>query len=145
MSSAVKELEEIATQIYEQLNTGKIPEMAVPTRSKNNIIFDEKAKVWKYGKSETTRTAKKLDGAYMLLRTTYLLDFIREMSTQSKSSTLRELYYISEAWDLGKFHAQDESNKLIEDLEIVTHFQSCLLYTSPSPRDRVRSRMPSSA
>ena len=64
MSSAVKELEEIATQIYEQLNTGKIPEMAVPTRSKNNIIFDEKAKVWKYGKSETTRTAKKLDGAY---------------------------------------------------------------------------------
>ena len=123
MSSAVKELEEIATQIYEQLNTGKIPEMAVPTRSKNNIIFDEKAKVWKYGKSETTRTAKKLDGAYMLLRTTYLLDFIREMSTQSKSSTLRELYYISEAWDLGKFHAQDESNKLIEDLEIVTHFQ----------------------
>ena len=55
----------------------------------------------------------------MLLRTTYLLDFIREMSTQSKSSTLRELYYISEAWDLGKFHAQDESNKLIEDLEIL--------------------------
>ena len=123
MASAVTELEEIAAQIYEQLSTGKIPEMAVPTRSKNNIIFDEKAKVWKYGNSETTRTAKKLDGAYMLLRTTYLLDFIREMSTQSKSSTLRELYYISEAWDLGKFHAQDESNKLIEDLEIVTHFQ----------------------
>ena len=26
-----------------------------------------------------------------------------------------------------------------------TMFQSCLLYTSPSPRDRTRSRMPSSA
>ena len=25
------------------------------------------------------------------------------------------------------------------------HFKSCLLYTSPSPRDRTRSRMPSSA
>ena len=24
-------------------------------------------------------------------------------------------------------------------------FQACLLYTSPSPRDRTRSRMPSSA
>ena len=24
-------------------------------------------------------------------------------------------------------------------------FRSCLLYTSPSPRDRIRSRMPSSA
>ena len=25
------------------------------------------------------------------------------------------------------------------------HFERCLLYTSPSPRDRTRSRMPSSA
>ena len=44
MPSAVTELEEIATRIYEQLNTGKIPEMSIPTRSKNNIIFDEKSK-----------------------------------------------------------------------------------------------------
>ena len=29
--------------------------------------------------------------------------------------------------------------------ESVTRFKSCLLYTSPSPRDRTRSRMPSSA
>ena len=28
---------------------------------------------------------------------------------------------------------------------IMTHSISCLLYTSPSPRDRTRSRMPSSA
>ena len=26
-----------------------------------------------------------------------------------------------------------------------THHRDCLLYTSPSPRDRTRSRMPSSA
>ena len=28
---------------------------------------------------------------------------------------------------------------------VATNFQTCLLYTSPSPRDRTRSRMPSSA
>jgi len=28
---------------------------------------------------------------------------------------------------------------------ISQHLQTCLLYTSPSPRDRTRSRMPSSA
>ena len=28
---------------------------------------------------------------------------------------------------------------------LLEHFQACLLYTSPSPRDRTRSRMPSSA
>ena len=30
-------------------------------------------------------------------------------------------------------------------LALTGHFVSCLLYTSPSPRDRTRSRMPSSA
>ena len=29
--------------------------------------------------------------------------------------------------------------------EFTGHYQSCLLYTSPSPRDRQKSRMPSSA
>ena len=32
-----------------------------------------------------------------------------------------------------------------EETDILDQFQSCLLYTSPSPRDRTRSRMPSSA
>ena len=35
-------------------------------------------------------------------------------------------------------------NKLIENGFELQHL-SCLLYTSPSPRDRTRSRMPSSA
>ena len=33
----------------------------------------------------------------------------------------------------------------MERLEIHRKIQGCLLYTSPSPRDRTRSRMPSSA
>ena len=36
---------------------------------------------------------------------------------------------------------KDEIEKYFCNLEL----QPCLLYTSPSPRDRVRSRMPSSA
>ncbi|HLB68805.1 MAG TPA: DNA topoisomerase IV subunit A, partial [Thermoplasmata archaeon] len=55
-----------------------------------------------------------------LLRTMYVLDFIRDMIQHSKSSTLREMYYISEGWDLAKFHSQDESNLLAEDLEVIT-------------------------
>ena len=36
-------------------------------------------------------------------------------------------------------------NKLIQNNWVVVWRNSCLLYTSPSPRDRTRSRMPSSA
>ena len=34
---------------------------------------------------------------------------------------------------------------LDKHMAIVNHLKTCLLYTSPSPRDRTRSRMPSSA
>ena len=34
---------------------------------------------------------------------------------------------------------------LLELAETITDYQACLLYTSPSPRDRQKSRMPSSA
>ena len=36
-------------------------------------------------------------------------------------------------------------NELREKIEELRELNSCLLYTSPSPRDRTRSRMPSSA
>src|SRR5207248_11434201 len=66
------------------------------------------------------RSAKKLKGALMLLRTMHVLEFIRDMIRDSKPSTLREMYYISEGWDIAKFHAQEESNLLAEDLEVIT-------------------------
>jgi hypothetical protein len=39
--------------------------------------IDDRYNVWKYGKNSTERTAKSLDGAYMLLRTMYMADFIK--------------------------------------------------------------------
>ena len=39
-------------------------------------------------------------------------------------------------WDIAKSGEETLEN---------TELQTCLLYTSPSPRDRTRSRMPSSA
>ncbi len=117
---ALKKLYTIAEEIYTDLANGEIPKMQLAARRKNNIVFNPKLGVWKYGDAKITRSAKKLDGAYMLLRTLYVMEFIKEMIRDKKSSTLRELYYISEGWGLAKFHSQDESNKLAEDLEIIT-------------------------
>jgi DNA topoisomerase VI subunit A len=109
----------LAEQIYHQLDEGEIPRMRLPLRTKQNLSFQTREGVWRLGKSMGTRSARKLDGALMLLRTFYLVDFINEMARDRKTSTLRELYYISEAWEDAKFHSEDESNLLIEDLEVM--------------------------
>ncbi len=119
-NDAVKSLEDIAERFYDQLEKGEIPEMKISTRSKNNIVFNKKMGVWKYGRSKSSRSAKKLKGARMILRTLYMMDFIRDMIGDEKSSTLREMYYISEGWDKAKFGDQSESDRLAEDMEIVT-------------------------
>ena len=110
---------ELASQIYAQLTKGEVPRMRLPLRTKQNIQFQLKEGVWRLGRSSGTRSARKLDGALMLLRTFYLVDFIHEMARDRKTSTLRELYYISEQWKDAKFHSEDESNLLIEDLEVL--------------------------
>ena len=110
---------DLAAQIYGQLANGEIPRMPLPLRTKQNTAFQAREGVWKLGRALGTRSARKLDGALMLLRTFYLVDFINEMARDQKTSTLRELYYISEGWEEGKFHSEDESNLLIEDLEVL--------------------------
>lgn len=117
---AIKAMDGIAGDIYRSLEKGNIPELQLASRNKGNIVFDDEKAVWKYGAGMTTRSAMKTDGAYMLLRTMYMTDFIKEMVAGDKSSTLREMYYISEGWELGKFHQQAESDLLAEDLEVMT-------------------------
>jgi DNA topoisomerase-6 subunit A len=119
-ATATASLDGIADTIYKHLKSASIPEVQLSSRNKSNIVLDERSRVWKYGHEMTTRSAKSLDGAYMLLRTMFLTDFIKQMVVENKSSTLREMYYISEGWDLAKFHSQDESDMLAEDLEVMT-------------------------
>ena len=55
--------------------------------------------------------------------------------------------YVAKIGDDHKFPINKfgELAKYLIDQKIVKNFYNCLLYTSPSPRDRQKSRMPSSA
>ena len=56
-------------------------------------------------------------------------------ATYDGSGDLIKIEYIPSKRDKG----------IIDTVKTRTLYYSCLLYTSPSPRDRTRSRMPSSA
>jgi len=110
----------VVEEMYDKLDRGEAPTMTLPVRTKKNIQFDKRLGVYKYGRKRSVRNATDLGSAKQLLRTLHMVEFIEEMIDTSKSSTLREMYYISEGWGHGKFNTQNESNNLAEDLEIVT-------------------------
>ncbi|MDS0298885.1 DNA topoisomerase IV subunit A [Halogeometricum sp. S1BR25-6] len=120
---AQERLINLAAEFYDQFASGDIPHMDIPTRTKSNIVFDEESKVWVYGDRKSTRSANSVRGARKLLKAAYAIEFLVNQLEENRSSTLRELYYLSESWDNeeAQFNDQSESNQLIEDLEIVSH------------------------
>ncbi|WP_254534810.1 DNA topoisomerase IV subunit A [Halomarina litorea] len=119
---ARERLIDLAAEFYDQFAGGEVPYMQVPTRTKSNIEYDEDQGVWVYGDRHSTRSANSVAGAQKLLKAIYVIDFLQNQLNEGRSSTLRELYYLSESWDLdaAQFNDQDESNQLVEDLEIVS-------------------------
>jgi DNA topoisomerase-6 subunit A len=121
----------IALEWYNEMQGGEIPYIRLPTRTKANIEYDSGSEVWKYGDRESLRAATSEKGALHLLKMAYVIGFIKQQLAENRSSTLRELYYISEGWKRAKFGAQDESNLLIEDLEIITDLQREAFHLRP--------------
>jgi len=113
----------IIETIYDQFAREQIPQLLIPTRTKSNIEFNEDSEVWVYGDRESARSCKTVRGAYSLLKSSYTIEFLKKQLDENRSSTLRELYYISEGWKLAKFREQPESDRMIEDLEIITELQ----------------------
>jgi DNA topoisomerase-6 subunit A len=120
--SSIARLTETAKGWVDQFNDGETPKITLPTRTKSNIVFDEDSRVWVLGEKTSSQTANTVKGAKKLLKKAYAAEFVKNQLAESKSSTLRELYYISESWDNkhAKFSDQDESNQTIEDLEVYT-------------------------
>lgn len=118
----LKQLRELARDLQSQIQNGNIPEVEKPTRTKSNIILDKDDDVWVFGDRTSTRSANSVDGAKKLLRLVYTLEFLVQQLEEGRSSTLRELYYLSESWDNNdaQFNDQDESNQIIEELETIT-------------------------
>ncbi|WNY25099.1 DNA topoisomerase 6 subunit A [Methanolapillus millepedarum] len=125
-------LVQLAGAFYDQFTSGVIPHVLMPSRTKRNLEYSDSSEVWVYGDIESERSAKTVKGAHQLLKTVYVSDFVvSEHLKNNRGSTLRELYYISEGWGPAKFGAQTESDRLIEDLEIITGAQREFFHIRP--------------
>ena len=82
-------------------------------------------------------------GAFFILLGFYLSPVVKE--AKYKNQCIK----YSTKGALTKFNKDDIRETLLEEtglnIEELAKIEGCLLYTSPSPRDRTRSRMPSSA
>src|SRR5664280_1954519 len=123
---------------------------------KNDFVDDFKRYyVHLLGRDENCRAPYYAGEALSLAIRDRLMERWKVTHKTYKNNDCRRGYYLSMEFLMGRtlsnamlnLGVTDTATQAMYDLgiEIEELISSCLLYTSPSPRDRTRSRMPSSA
>jgi DNA topoisomerase-6 subunit A len=114
-------LENLGTKIYNQLDTGYFPSVEMPSRSTENIHYDPQLRQFILGERKVRRSARNIRHVKPFTQLTWAAEFSHELTSQRKTSTLRDVYYSAQAYEM-TFKDQQESNNIVTDLETVLGF-----------------------
>jgi len=122
-SSSVEErLVGLADVVVDAAKRKKDPEIEIPVRALSNVTFNEKRRIIEMGKATQARTFFNLGMAKKFMQTMLVADALAELQRQGLSTSLREIYYRTKHTmtdsNENTFDVQDESDPIIEDLEV---------------------------
>jgi DNA topoisomerase-6 subunit A len=118
-------LVKLAEGVLGQLDRKHNPTLAIPTRSLANTFYDEKKKIVQLGDDKTERTFFNISMAKKFMQTFLVADACKDLIASGKTTSIRDLYYITKH-TLGDskantFEEQEESDPIIEDLEVTVN------------------------
>src|SRR2546429_1955743 len=129
-------LEHLGGQVYDQLAKKEFPTVKMPSRSIANIIYDDKTRQYILGKRNVKRSARNVRHVRPFTQLLWTAMFTDELTEQNKTSTLRDVFYSAQAYEMD-FQDQQESDNLITDLETVTGFSSEDFNVFPAERSAI--------
>ena len=106
-------------KIYDDLDNGQFPKFSIPSRSVSNIVYDKKLRQYILGNNAALRSSRNSAQLRSFTQLMWLAFFANRLTNERKSSTLRDVYYSSQAFAV-EFEDQSESDNIIVDLEAVT-------------------------
>ena len=117
----LKTLRRFGAKLYGQMNTGVFPWIKMPSRSTDNIFYSPELRQYILGDKKVRRSARNIRHIRPFTQLVWTGYFASELTRQRKTSTLRDVYYSAQAYDI-PFKDQPKSNSIITDLETVTGF-----------------------
>ncbi len=117
----ISHLKQFGTQIYDQLDQGAFPSITMPSRSTENITYDPALRQYILGENRVGRSARNIRHIRPFTQLAWVAFFSNELTSQRKTSTLRDVYYSAQAYEM-TFNDQQESNNIITDLETLTGY-----------------------
>ena len=130
------QLKKFGEQIYEDLDKQQFPTIHFPSRSVRNIVYDGKTRQYILGSNTVSRNASNIKHIRPFTQMTWLAFFARELLTQKKSSTLRDVFYSSQAYAVD-YENQSESDSIITDFESLISIAREQLHIYPEERSAI--------
>jgi DNA topoisomerase-6 subunit A len=117
----LKYLRRFGRGLYNQMEKGVFPRIRMPSRSTENIFYSPELRQYILGDKTVSRSARNIRHIRPFTQLVWVGYFASELTKNRKTSTLRDVYYSAQAYDMS-FKDQGESNSIITDLETVTGF-----------------------
>jgi DNA topoisomerase-6 subunit A len=114
-------LQNLGLKIYNQMDSGHFPTVDMPSRSIENIYYDPNLRQFVLGDRHIRRSTRNIRHIKPFTQLVWAAAFSHELTSQRKTSTLRDVYYSAQAYEM-TFTDQQESNNIITDLETVLGF-----------------------
>lgn len=135
-NEVINSLYKLGSDIYEQLDKGVFPNLNIPSRSTENITYDPNVRQYVLGDKVVSRSARNIRHIKPFTQLAWVAMFSNELTTQRKTSTLRDVYYSAQAYEM-TFTDQQESNNIITDLETATGYPREDFHIFPEERSAI--------
>ena len=110
-------LKGLGEEIIEDVVKKDIPTLKVPSRGTSNIVYDDDKRYFVLGDRYGKRSLGNVKQIKKIGQMVHVANFCKDLVQREKTATLREMYYVSEGWEIG-FDNQQESNIVGEDIEV---------------------------
>jgi len=116
---AIETLSLLGKKIVQAIREKRYPVLEIPDRRTSNIVYDENSTQYVLGSSQSIRDSSNVKHVKRFAQLTWVASFAKELLRASRTSSLRDLYYSSEAFGV-EFSDQSESDRIVTDLECLT-------------------------
>jgi len=123
-------------RLYDQMNNGEFPFIVLPSRSVTNIRYDSKLRQFVLGNKKVQRSARNIRHIKSLTQLVWTAYMANKLGIENKTSTLRDIYYMAQAYDIS-FKDQFESDNTVTDLESILGFAREDFHIFPEERSAI--------
>ncbi len=87
-AETLKLLRELGLSMYNKMDNGVFPDIAFPSRSVRNLVYDDELRQYILGANRVTRSSQNIKGIRPFTHIVWLAFFVEKLLGQGKTSTL---------------------------------------------------------